>query len=596
MVNITINNKEIQVEEGTTILEATKLIGMPVPTLCYLKGIHEIAACRICIVEVEGLSDLIPACDNICTEGMVIYTNTPRVREARKMNLQLLLSQHRINCPMCFRNGTCQLQKVASSLSMKDQYKYHHEYKEEEWDEDAIIIRDESKCIRCYRCVSVCEKVQSVNIWDMVGTGTHTTVGVSGNRDFKDTDCTYCGQCIINCPVNALHSRNESLKIIGHHGILNDKSKTVVVQIAPAVRSAWGETFGISPEIATTGRMVAALKTLGFDYVFDTDFAADLTIMEEGTELLERLKDKDKYKWPMFTSCCPGWVRFLKANYPEMTSQLSTAKSPHMMFGAVIKSYFAEKIGKAPEDIIVVSIMPCTAKKGEIEIENIHDVKEGLKDVDYVLTTRDMCQLIAADQIEIESLPEMEFDKPMQDASGAGVIFGTTGGVMEAALRTASYILEGKNPDPDKAFSDVRAYEDDKPWIEKTYNLGGTPLRIGVASSLSNARELIRALKRHETELDFVEIMACPKGCSGGGGQPIHYNKNYAPIRAKALYDDDKANTLRFSHENKDIQKLYEDFLGKPCDKMSHKLLHTDHEGWKMNLNPFLDDFEEYTR
>ncbi len=579
MVTLKVNDMPITVPENTTILEATRLVGMPVPTLCYLKDINEIAACRVCVVEVKGIDKLITACNNVCAEGMEVYTNTPKVRNARRTNIALLLSQHRTHCPTCTRNGSCQLQKIASDSNLGDTLPYKNEYPAARWDESFPIIRDESKCIRCYRCVSVCEKIQSVGIWDMVGSGAHTTVGVRGNRPIARTDCVACGQCITHCPVNALHARDDTDEIIGLHGVLNDPDTVVVAQVAPAVRAAWGESFGLAADVATEKRMVTALKRLGFDFVFDTNFSADLTIMEEGSELLERLQNRSEHPWPMFTSCCPGWVRFLKSQYPDMTANLSTAKSPQQMFGAVTKSYFAEKIGVPPEKIVCVSFMPCTAKKAELDIPNINDAAAGCKDVDYSLTTREMCRMLHADGINVAALPETDFDSPLGTASGAGVIFGATGGVMEAALRTCSYVLNGKNPEPD-AFRAVRGMDG---WKEAEFEMApGVFVRTAVAHGLANARKLIRALRRGEVQYDFVEVMACPGGCAGGGGQPIHYNEERAEERGQVLYHYDANNPLRFSHDNPEIQTLYREYMGKPCGEKAHHLLHTDHEGWQM--------------
>ncbi len=579
MVNLKINDVPMQVAEETTILEAAKSAGILIPTLCYLKDINEIAACRACVVEVKGIEKLITSCNNVCAEGMEIYTNTPKVRNARRANIELLLSQHRTNCPTCERNGNCQLQNVASAVNLGDTMPYKSEYRELPWDQDFPIIRDESKCIRCYRCVSVCDKVQSLSVWDMVGSGAHTTVGVRGNRPIAQADCAACGQCITHCPVNALHSRDDTEKMLGLHGVLNDPDKVTVVQVAPAVRAAWGESFGLSPEVATEKRMAAALKRLGFDYVFDTNFSADLTIMEEGTEFLHRLQHRDETPWPMFTSCCPGWVRFLKSQYPDMTANLSTAKSPQQMFGAVTKSYFAQKIGVDPSQIICVSIMPCTAKKAELDIPGINDAAPGCKDVDYSLTTREMCRMLRSDGIDIGALAEAEFDSPLGTGSGAGCIFGATGGVMEAALRTCSYVLNGKNPEPD-AFKAVRGLDG---WKEAEFTMApGAVVRTAVVSGLGNTRKLIRALRRGEVQYDFVEVMACAGGCAGGGGQPIHYNEEHAGDRGQVLYGYDAHNTIRFSHDNPEIRALYADYLGEPCGEKAHHLLHTDHESWQM--------------
>ena len=590
MVNLTINGVSLQVEEGTTILEAAASAGMKIPTLCYLKDLNEIGACKICVVQIEGLKTLYAACNTVCKEGMVVHTNNPIVRQARRTNLQLLLGQHDVTCPSCARSGNCELQRLAQIYTIGDKPRYMSELPINKWDESLPLHRDEDKCIRCYRCVAVCEKVQSVNVWDMVGSGSYTTVGVSADRDFHDSDCTYCGQCITHCPCNALHARDDTDKIYGLDGFIKnpDKKKITVVQVAPAVRAAWGEEFGLSPEIATERRLAACLRRLGFDYVFDTNFSADLTIMEEGTEFLERMSHPKDYKWPMFTSCCPGWVRFLKGQYPDMVPQLSTAKSPQQMFGAVTKSYFARKIGVDPENIVCVSIMPCTAKKAEVNIPNINDAAG--KDVDYALTTREMCRMFKATQLDISTIPEEDFDSPLGTGTGAAVIFGATGGVMEAALRTCYYIMTGENPDADETFKAVRATGSDRPWVEVEYDVAGTKVKAAVASSLGNARKLIRAIRRGEVFYHFVEIMACPGGCAGGGGQPIHYNEEHAADRAQVLYDYDHANVMRFSHENPDVQALYSDYLGTPCSEISHHLLHTDHEGWTMPHTVFPDE------
>ncbi len=592
MVNVTVNNIKLQVEDGTLILDACRKAGLDVPTLCYMKGINEIGACRVCVVEVEGIDRLITACDNICTEGMVIRTNTARVREARRTNLELILSQHRINCPTCWRNPNCRLKDLVNSFPVHDPMIYKWEYPEDNWDESLPIIRNESKCIRCWRCVSVCEKIQSLSVWDMLGTGAKTTVGVSGHRKLSDSDCVFCGQCITHCPTNALHNRDDIEPVFGMNGVLQDPTKTVVVQVAPSVRAAWGESFGLPPEVATEKRLAAALRRLGFDYVFDTNFSADVTIMEEGNELLERLQHREDYKWPMFTSCCPAWVRFLKSQYPDMVDQLSTTKSPQAIFGAVAKSYFAEKIGVDPKDLVCVSIMPCTAKKAELDIPTINDAAPGVKDVDYSLTTRELCRMIRADQLNVAELPEEDFDSPLGSGTGAAVIFGTTGGVMEAALRTCYHELTGENPNADETFKSVRGLGSDKPWIEAEYNVAGYRVRTAVANSLGHARQLIRAIRSGEVEYDFVEIMSCPGGCVGGGGQPIHYNFNdeLAYARGKILYNYDSANPLRCSHDNPDVQALYADYMGKPCGEKAHRLLHTDHSAWDVPKTLTPDD------
>ncbi|MCD8367151.1 MAG: [FeFe] hydrogenase, group A [Clostridiales bacterium] len=582
MVSLKINNRSIEVPEGTTILDATRLAGCPVPTLCYLKGINEIAACRVCIVEIKGIDHLVTSCNNAVTEGMEVYTNTAKVREARKTNVELIMSQHHTNCPSCVRSGTCQLQKIANSLNfVQDTYKIEPTYRD--WDKSFPLIKDASKCIKCMRCIQVCDKIQGLNIWDVTGTGSYTGVDVSLNRVIRNADCSLCGQCITHCPTAALQERDDTAKLTDMDGALNDPDKITVVQVAPAVRAAWGETFGLSPEFATEGRLAAALRRLGFNYVFDTNFSADLTIMEEGTEFLARLNDGEEHRYPMFTSCCPGWVRFLKSQYPDMVGDLSSAKSPQQMFGAVAKTYFAQKIGCEPQDITCVSIMPCLAKKEECDLPTMYD--SGVKDVDYVLTTRELCRMIKADQIDVSQLEEEGFDSPLGTGSGAGVIFGATGGVMEAALRTCYAIVMGENP-PADAFKAVRGTMG---WKEANFELGGRTIRTAVVSGLANTRRMIRALRAGEVSYDFVEVMACPGGCAGGGGQPIHDGCELAGERGAVLYHYDECNPLRFSHENPEVQALYADFLGEPNGEKAHHLLHTDHTAWDIPLTPHPD-------
>jgi NADP-reducing hydrogenase subunit HndD len=581
MVTIKINNQTVEVPEKSTILEATRIAGMPVPTLCYLKGINEIAACRVCIVEVKGIDHLITSCNNVVQEGMEIYTNTIKVREARRTNVELLLSQHRTNCPTCKRSGTCELQKIANSLNINEYLPYHYEPRFTEWDKSFPLIRDSTKCLRCMRCISVCEKVQTLGIWDVANTGTRQDVYVSHDRTIGEADCALCGQCVTHCPTAALQARDDTEKIFGVHGLLNDPDKITVVQVAPAVRAAWGEEFGLDPAIANEKRLVSALRQLGFRYVFDTNFSADLTIMEEGTEFLGRIKEPEGKKWPMFTSCCPGWVRFMKSQYPDMVDQLSTSKSPQQMFGAVTKTYFAQKIGVDPNKIACVSIMPCMAKKAECALPTMNDAGAG-QDVDFSLTTREMCRMIHADQIDVSLLPESEFDSPLGTGSGAGVIFGATGGVMEAALRTCYAVATGKNPEPD-AFKAVRGVQG---WKEAEFDLAGKKIRTAVVSGLGQARQLIEALRAGTVAYDFVEVMACPGGCAGGGGQPIRFNSELAEARGQVLYNYDRNNTIRFSHENPEIVALYRDYLEKPGSELAEHLLHTDHNGWQMPQAP----------
>lgn len=570
MVNLTIDNRVVSVPEGTTILEAAKMNGIPIPKLCYLKNINEIAACRVCVVELEGMDRLITSCNNVAKEGMVIYTNSPKVRMDRRKTIQLILSQHDCKCATCVRSGNCTLQTVANDLNIID-LPYKERFETEPWNKEFPLIRDSRKCIKCMRCIQVCDKVQGLKIWDVTGTGSRTTVGVSGNRDIEEVPCALCGQCITHCPVGALRERDDTEKV---WEAIADEKKIVVAQIAPAVRTAWGEALGLDRKDATVGKIVHALKKMGIDYVFDTAFSADLTIMEEGNEFLERFKKGETKVRPMFTSCCPGWVRFAKAKFPHMVSQLSTAKSPQQMFGAVMKSYFAQSIGVDPENIYTVSIMPCLAKKDEANMELFYNEYAG-HDVDTVLTTRELERMIRSAHILPETLENMQFDSLMRKGTGAGVIFGTTGGVMEAAIRSAYYLVNGKNPDAD-AFHIVR--NDMKTGVtEATVALGDTQVDVAVVCGLSNTASLLERIDRGEVHYDFVEVMACPGGCVGGGGQPIHDGSELASERGANLYFLDENANLRFSHENPDVLKLYQDYLGKPLSHMSHVLLHTDH-------------------
>ena len=580
MVNFTINGRELAAPKGTTILNAAEKAGIPIPHLCYLKELNEIAACRMCMVEVEGTERLVPACNTEILEGMVIYTNSPRVRDARKTNLRLILSQHNSNCTVCVRSGYCELQKLSHDLNIHYQpYKVQPE--RSNVDLSVPIVREAGKCIKCMRCVQVCDKIQGMNIWDVAGTGSRTTVDVSYNRYLKNTDCVFCGQCVTHCPTGALTVRDDTTKVLR---ALADPEITTIIQVAPAVRVAWAEEMGLTPGPAATKKMVSALKRLGFHYVFDTNFAADLTIMEEGSEFVERFTHRDQYQWPMFTSCCPGWVRFVKSNYPEFTPNLSTAKSPQQMFGAVAKSYFAEKKGLDPHKVRVISIMPCLAKKAEAALEPLRDAC-GDPDVDVVLTTRELIRMVRADKIILEDLPEEEFDSPLGASTGAAVVFGATGGVMDAALRSAYFLITGRNPNAD-TFRAVRGMDHDG-WKEAAFNIPEAGVvRVAVVSSLGRTRKLMEALRKGEVQYDFVEVMACPGGCAGGGGQPIVDGVELAEYRGGALWDMDKNEKVRFSHENTDIQTLYRDYLEKPCGERAHHLLHTDHDAWQMPPAP----------
>ena len=574
MVNAIIDGRSVSVQTGTTILDAAQAAGIPIPHLCYLKDINEIAACRMCVVEVEGIERLVTACDNVVLEGMVIKTNSPRVRRARRTNLRLLLSQHDTSCTTCIRSGNCELQTLSQDLNIHYQ-PYEVKPERSRIDLDAPLIREAGKCIKCMRCVQVCDKVQDMHIWDVAGTGSRTTVDVSFNRLLKETDCTYCGQCVTHCPTGALTARDDTNAVLD---ALEDPNITTVIQVAPAVRVAWAESFGLDPAFATTGRMVAALRRVGFDYIFDTNFTADLTIMEEGSEFLQRFTHRDHYRWPMFTSCCPGWVRFVKGQFPAWTDNLSTAKSPQQMFGAVAKSYFAQRKGIDPHKMFVVSVMPCISKKSECRLPTMVDAC-GDPDVDAVLTTRELARLLRSEHIVPKDLPEESFDSPLGSGTGAAVIFGATGGVMDAALRSAYFLVTGRNPDPD-AFAQVRG---DKPWKEAVFPIPGAgEVRVAVVSGLGNTRKLMEALEKGRVSYDFVEVMACPGGCAGGGGQPIHEGAELAAERGDRLWQMDAGSNIRFSHENPDIQALYREFLGAPLGEKSHHLLHTDHRGWSM--------------
>jgi NADH-quinone oxidoreductase subunit G len=563
MVNLKINGIDISVEEGTTILDAAKSAGIKIPTLCFLKDLNEIGACRVCVVEVEGIERCVTACNNLVKEGMVVYTNSRKVRTTRKTNVKLILSQHDYRCASCVRSGNCTLQSLANELNISEM-PYRIEPERRTWDKTFPLIRDTDKCIKCMRCVQTCDKVQELHVWDVVNTGSRTTVNVRGNKKITDADCSLCGQCITHCPVGALRERDDVGKVLD---AVENEDIITVVQVAPAVRTAWGENFGLSREFATAERLVGGLRKIGFDYIFDTTFSADLTIMEEGSEFIERLPEIKESGLPMFTSCCPGWVRFIKSQYPQLVGRLSSAKSPQQMFGAITKSYYAQLLGVDPSKIFCVSIMPCVAKKNEC-------TWDGGKDVDAALTTREVERLFKAFFIKPEELQEEEFDAPLGVGTGAGVIFGATGGVMEAALRSAYFLVTGNNPDAD-AFKAVRGMNG---WKEAEYEINGTSLKVAVASGLGNTRKLIEAILAKEVTYDFVEIMACPGGCVNGGGQPIHDGIECRNDRADVLYGLDKINNLRFSHENPEIQKCYSDYLGKPLSHKAHELLHIEHE------------------
>ena len=573
MVNLTIDGRKVSVEENTTIMEAAAQIGIMIPKLCYLKNINEIAACRVCVVELEGKEKLISSCNNVAEEGMVIYTNSPKVRRHRRTTVELLLSQHDGQCVTCSRSGNCALQTIANDLNILD-VPYEKQIERRAWNKGFPLIKDYSKCIKCMRCVQICDKVQGLGIWDVEGTGSMTTINVSGHRKIEEADCSLCGQCITHCPVGALSARDDTEKV---WKAIEDKEKVVVVQVAPAVRTAWGESLGLKPEEATVGKILDALKRMGADYVFDTTFSADLTIMEEAHEFVKRFTAGELKRLPMFTSCCPGWIRFVKTQYPHLLPQISTAKSPQQMFGAVMKTYFAQKLGVEPEKIYTVSVMPCVAKKSEREMELFYEEYAG-HDVDAVITTRELVKMFGAAHINPATLKDIESDRPMQQGSGAGVIFGATGGVMEAALRTAYYLIKSENP-PADAFRQVRSrgFQENQGVQEAEFAIDDITVKIAAVSGLGNTRALLDKIQRGDAHYDFVEVMACPGGCVGGGGQPIHDGEELAFQRGGQLYSLDEKSNIRFSHENRDVMQMYAEFFEKPLSHRAHQLLHTEH-------------------
>ncbi len=567
-VNITIDGKKMQVEQGLTILEAARQANIKIPTLCFLKDINEIGACRMCLVEIKGARALQASCVYPVSEGLEIYTQSPSVREARKVTLELILSNHDKKCLTCVRSKNCELQSLADELNIKE-LRFEGESNNYALDDfSPSIVRDQNKCILCRRCVSMCKNVQTVNVISATERGFKSAVGCAFDMSLADVPCTNCGQCISVCPVGALREKDDTDKV---WQALANPELHVVVQTAPAVRVAIGEEFGLPIGTRCTGKMVAALSKLGFAKVFDTDTAADLTIMEEGTELLTRIQNGGKL--PVITSCSPGWIKFCEHNYPEFLDNLSSCKSPHEMFGAVLKSYYAEKMGIDPAKIFVVSVMPCTAKKYEAARPELS--ANGLADVDVVLTTREAAKMIKEAGIDFTNLEDKQFDDPMGEATGAGVIFGATGGVMEAALRTVAEILEGKSFD-NIEYSAVRGIEGIK---EATVEFGGKKVRAAVANGLGNARKLLDSMKDGE-QYDFVEIMACPGGCVNGGGQPIQPSsvRSWTDLRAeraKAIYEEDASLPIRKSHENPIVKKMYDEYFEKPGSHKAHDLLHT---------------------
>ena len=571
-VNIKINGMPVKAPVGSTILEAAKLASIDIPTLCFLKDINEIGACRICVVEVKGARSLVAACVYPVSEGMEITTNSPKVIASRKNTLELILSDHDRKCLSCARSTNCELQKLCNDLKVDDENAYEGERNHYEIDDSAAhMIRDNNKCILCRRCVAVCDKVQGIGVIGANDRGFDTNISCAFDMGLADTSCVSCGQCIVVCPTGALQEKDYTDEVFK---ALNDPDKYVIVQTAPAVRAALGEEFGLPIGTNVEGKMVAALRRLGFKKVFDTDFAADLTIMEEATELLDRIKNGGTL--PLITSCSPGWIKYCEHYYPDMLDHLSSCKSPQQMFGAIAKTYFAQKNNIDPEKIVMVSVMPCTAKKFEIGRDNQNAA--GVPDVDISITTRELAKMINRVGINFLALPDESFDDPLGESTGAAVIFGATGGVMEAALRTAVEFLTGEELEK-LDFVEVRGTKGIK---EATYNVAGMDINVAVASGLSNARKLLDDVKAGKANYHFIEIMACPGGCVNGGGQPhqpasVRNFTDIRALRANALYQQDVEMKVRKSHKNPSIQKLYDEFLEKPGSHKAHHLLHTSY-------------------
>jgi len=564
LVTIFIDGREVQVPDGVTILEACKMEKIHVPTLCYMEGLSSWGGCRICVVEVEGQPNLVASCVTPVREGMKIKTTSKKVREARKTNLELLLSNHPLDCQLCDRNGSCELQDLAYEFGVRE-IRFQGERKTYEVDQSSPAVkRDANRCILCGRCVRACAEVQTVFAIDFAGRSFDTVISPSLGLPLGQSVCTNCGQCILSCPTGAL-SEVSHVEMVWE--AIEDPNKFVILQTAPAIRVSIGEPFGLPPGTVSTGKMVAAFRRLGFDKVFDTNFAADLTIIEEGTEFINRFTQGGKL--PLITSCRPGWIKFMEHFYPDLMENVSSCKSPQQMFGAVAKTYYAQKLGVDPKDMVVVSIMPCTAKKFECQRDEMNS--SGYQDVDYSLTTREAARMLKEKGIDLKEMPEEDFDDPLGISTGAAAVFGATGGVMEAALRSVYEILTGKSLGK-LDFYDVRGIEGVK---EATVDIDGTKVNVAVAHGLGNARKLLDRVRSGEANYHFIEIMACPGGCIGGGGQPIPTNLEIRMKRIEAIYEVDRKLPLRKSHENPAVKQLYEEFLGEPNGEKAHHLLHT---------------------
>ena len=564
-ITIKIDNLEVKVPEGTTVFEAARKANINIPHLCQHDGLSIYAACRVCVVEVLGESKLVASCSKLAENGMHILTNTERIRRSRRLNIELLLANHPEDCFTCERNQICELRKIAYNLGIRTvRFRKERKYDYERDISSPAIVRDSNKCVLCSRCTRVCQEIQSVGAIDFVNRGGKTRIFTSFNKGLDNVECVACGQCILACPTGALREKEYISDV---WDAIANEGKYVVVQTAPAVRAAIGEEFGMKPGSLVTGKMVSALRRLGFDQIFDTQFTADLTIIEEANELLSRIEKKGVL--PMITSCSPGWIKYIEHFYPNLLEHLSTCKSPQQMFGAVAKTYYAKKINKKPEDIYVVSIMPCTAKKYEAQRPEMND--SGVRDVDAVLTTREIARMIKEAGVNFVNLEDEDFDFPLGISTGAGTIFGTTGGVMEAALRTAYEKITGKQLD-ELEFDIVRGMQGIK---KAKVSIGGTDVNVAVAHGLSNAKTILEEINSGQSNALFVEIMTCPGGCIGGGGQPIWNNFRAKNERAKALYEEDKNKQIRKSHDNPVVKKLYEEFLGEPNSKLAHELLHT---------------------